>query len=1130
MALTEQVKVARRFRRAIRIDLDSGDPSAIEGFVCPLSATEVLLTMARHVAEEGHGAFTWTGPYGSGKSSLAVVLGALLNGNAPLRHLAAEALGGNTASAIWQSLPPGETGWRILPVVGRRESPAQAVGEALEACGFIHKAGPAKWTENQVLSKLGQIAEEHRGASGGLLVIVDEMGKFLEAAAHGGSDIYFFQQLAEIASRSDGRLLVVCILHQAFEEYAQRLSREAGDEWAKIQGRFVDLAVNSRSDEQIDLLSRAIETDYQPTGPGKKAQMVAELARAHSSPHLAMRLEECWPLHPIVACLLGPISRRRFGQNQRSLFGFLNSSEPMGFQDFLRAATTSEVYTPDRLWDYLRFNLEASIMASPDGHRWASSVDVLERCEALGGDDLCIKALKTIAVVGMFRERSGLVASPELLEIALSDYGGEEVSEAIARLERWSLVIYRKFDDSYVVYEGSDFDIEDAVSRALESFEGDLDFHRFESLAKLPPIVAKRHYHETGALRWFDVRVVPLAEVAASVSAYVPENGAIGAFILALPSMGEDEAHCLAMCRRAAAAESEWEVVVGAPLEQWNLTTLVRELLALEQVRNDSSELLGDGVARREVEGRIAHLQGQIEASLVGAFDAARWFRHGKRARSFSPRELNALASDLVDKRFAASPTLLNELLNRTKPSSNAVAARSALLRAMVLHEGEYRIGIEGYPAEGGLYESLLGATRLHQSTLNGWRFIAPEPDDDPCRLYPAWKAARDLLEANPHRTVSASEVYEVWRDAPFGIKGGMLPVLLVAFILSMRSKVVSYRQGVFQPWMTDLDTDYLAKDATAIGLRWMSLSEASRQLLAGLAAIVRDLHQSQTLTGIEPIDVARGLVSIYDLLPMWVKRTQHLSSNAKLLRELFKRANDPNRLIFDEIPDTFAASGDLGEDDRLRQTVASVRGGLMELSEAYPAMLYRLREVLLTELGVPNLSEAMLKEIRARADNVRALSGDHRLEAFVIRIAEFRGRDEDMESLASLATNKPAAQWVDPDLDKAAIELAQLAQRFKRLEAYAHVKGRPDRRHAMALVVGRNGGSQPVYGSFDVTNRDFKRVDALVTRIRMALASSEEQQRNIILAALSELSVEQLSMAAAEDTGAVFKQEEQAS
>ena len=105
------------------------------------------------------------------------------------------------------------------------------------------------------------------------------MGKFLEAAAQDGSDIYVLQQLAEAASRSAGRLLIVGVLHQAFEEYAHRLSHEMRDEWAKIQGRFIDLVVNTAGEEQIELISRAIESDPCPRKFGPLAATIAEFAR-----------------------------------------------------------------------------------------------------------------------------------------------------------------------------------------------------------------------------------------------------------------------------------------------------------------------------------------------------------------------------------------------------------------------------------------------------------------------------------------------------------------------------------------------------------------------------------------------------------------------------------------------------------------------------------------------------------------------------------------------------------------------------------------------------------------------------------------------------------------------------------
>ena len=46
-----------------------------------------------------------------------------------------------------------------------------------------------------------------------------------------------------------------------------------------------------------------------------------QLIRGAASDGLAGALTACWPLHPLVATLLGSISRRRFGQSQRNSAG-----------------------------------------------------------------------------------------------------------------------------------------------------------------------------------------------------------------------------------------------------------------------------------------------------------------------------------------------------------------------------------------------------------------------------------------------------------------------------------------------------------------------------------------------------------------------------------------------------------------------------------------------------------------------------------------------------------------------------------------------------------------------------------------------------------------------------------------
>ena len=554
------------------------------------------------------------------------------------------------------------------------------------------------------------------------------MGKFLEGAARDGSDVYFFQQLADMASRSNGRLIVVGILHQAFEEYSYRLSREMRDEWSKIQGRFIDLPVNTGGDEQIDLLGRAIDNGRGAVEPGLLSETVAALTNRTGSRDLPQLLEGCWPLHPVVACLLGPISRRRFGQNQRSIFGFLNSGEPHGFQDFLRRAQDGELYTPNLLWEYLRLNLEPSIMASPDGHRWALAVDALERCQGLSREETHLRLLEIVALLDMFKERSGLAPSVDALYTALPGLNPEVVRDALTQLQEWSLIIYRKFNDSYSIFEGSDFDVDGAVRRVLETM-GDLDFARLNAIADLQPIVAKRHYHKTGAMRWFDMAIAPWEEVLATPgepssqkrrSGNLPAGSAPRKIY---PERLPGKPHC-----KIVSDIQKWDLVVGLPQEAWNFTSLAQELLATEQVRDESPELQGDRVARREVEARISSLHGYLESELRRAFDCALWYTKDQdwEADRLTQAQLNGLASDLADHRFHSAPHLHNELLNRVKPSSNAVAARNALLRRMALHEGEERLGIQGFPAEGGLFASLLEQSGLYRSTPQGRLFAAP--------------------------------------------------------------------------------------------------------------------------------------------------------------------------------------------------------------------------------------------------------------------------------------------------------------------------------------------------------------------------------------------------------------------
>ena len=91
----------------------------------------------------------------------------------------------------------------------------------------------------RLFEEAGEYLERFGHAAAGILLIVDELGKFLEYGATNPDqgDVFVLQELAEAATRSRRPFLFVTILHQAIDRYAEHMSAGRRAEWAKVQGQ-----------------------------------------------------------------------------------------------------------------------------------------------------------------------------------------------------------------------------------------------------------------------------------------------------------------------------------------------------------------------------------------------------------------------------------------------------------------------------------------------------------------------------------------------------------------------------------------------------------------------------------------------------------------------------------------------------------------------------------------------------------------------------------------------------------------------------------------------------------------------------------------------------------------------------
>ncbi len=1088
-ALSDIVQISRQYQRSIRVDADIGRADALAGYICHATAASVVDGMCKQLSGTNQRCFTWTGPFGGGKSSLAVALASALHPDRNLRTKAREALRLDSRPVFDMAFPV-RKGWLIVPAVGRRGSVVAELHAALRRAQGKSVDGRSKPNAQNLIAELLEQAEVR--PHDGVLVVIDEMGKFLEASALGsGDDVYFFQELAEAAARAQGRLVVVGVLHQSFAQYSARLGIDTRDDWVKVQGRYVDLPFVAASDEVVELIGRAIEVERRPAHTFEASKAIAEAIRSRRpvvGQDFANALAACWPLHPAMAALLGPISKRQFGQNERSTFGFLASVEPHGFRSYLNSTLVSEAswYRPSDYWDYLRSNLEPAILASPDGHRWSQAVEAVERAEAKTGDPLLVDLIKNIAVIDLFRNGSGLAADAAVIGALFYDKAREELDAALQKLSALKVALYKSYIGAWSIFEGSDFDIDAAIAQALAASPG-VDYASLAQLMGLHPVVAKRHYHETGSMRWMDLSLCSIEQAEKNAAAFHPRKGEFGAFILALPSKG--------MSSRAARQRAQacsklrpWPVMVGVPTNHARIAELSAELVALEQVK-ERHELSGDAVARREVYARLAATRADLEDQLQAAVSLAKW--HDGTDQVVEPgSKLSPVASRLADELFSASPLVWSELVNRDSVSSNSVKARRELLHAMVNAEGQEALGFEGFPAERGLYETLLRSTELHRQDASGaWRFMQPG-NGFASGFELIWEATRALF-SDANARVGAHEIYALWTAPPFGMKQGIQPVILTAFMLAHKANIAVYKDGMFVPKLTDFDIDECLQDPHRFSLRWVAIDEDKSRILDGISKLLAEIGESAGAA--DPLEAARGLVAMVFNLPEWARRTQRLGETAKAMRDMLLKASDPHKVLFVDLASLLNASD--GE-----AYVAALRAPLQELAGAYGKMLTEVEGKMLEALDA---SSGDLEALRERARSVSGVSGEFRLDAFATRLANYDGSRAALEGILSLAAEKPPRDWIDRHIDAAILELAKFARRFRETEAFVGVQGRTVHSEAIAVVIGAGSDTKTISRTFALSDRHRKTVEAKADEIASMLAG-EGLQTEVLLAILA--------------------------
>ena len=1082
--LSDLFHVKGRFRRSVHLERDFyTNENLLEGYVVTATARDVLGRVISAL-ENGNSSKVWslTGPYGSGKSAFALFTANLLGnsdssktkqalalleqGDIPLHKRFSDINGNGRLSlsgfcpilisgerapisiAILRALEHGLTSFNGI---SRSDDPLPKIRTLLTA------AEKGKLPQASEITKIFESAmcqiKKHEGT--GLLLVIDELGKFLEYASQypAQGDVFVLQTLAEFAARSEEiPLFLLTILHQAFEMYAQHAAKSQREEWAKVQGRFEDIPFTEPIEQVLCLVGTALEKRSKISWD-KDFNTVIELGlkiRQLDEKEVTQLLKDCLPLHPTVALLIGPLFRR-FAQNERSLFAFLSSSEPYGLQDFLANqrydGNLLPMFSLSDLYDYLNMTQGNRLYTSNNSKKWAeieAAINWLPNpCK------ITVKLIKAIGLLGITGEViTNLKASKRLLHYALDDnteFFTKEFDSVLTELEKRSIITYRRYNDTYVLWEGSDIDIEEKLREAATHVDTKVTLTTNLSRYTLTrPLVARRHLHQKGTLRYFVTCYTDLENFDVDLRKSLDDE-ADGLLLYALPT-SEYEAEQL--CKKAKKVTQE-AVLIAIPDSIGSLQEAVSEIARLHWIQQNTPELQNDRVARRELSARITEAETDVAGQLKAIFsgdseNSCIWFYKGKRLKNInSQRERNEHLSKICNQVYRKTPILQNELINRQKISGTVTAARRQLIQYMLENEDKKDLGISGYPPEMSIYRSLLLNSGIHRSKYRRWGFHPPNKKDDKNRMKHTWSAIEDFLIKCEKKRQPIEELYKCLMEKPYGIRKGPLPILLCAAMLCYKTEIALYENGSFIPDWSMPVFERLLKAPQQFKLKRFRMTGTRSDLFSQFSKVFNQPTETQKP---DLLTVVTPLMRVIAQLPKYTLTTQELSDTAKNLRKVVLNAREPDELLFKQLPEAFgypAFGEEMATDAKaISEFFRTLRDALSELEQAYDILLNSVEQLLAEAFGLTPTAEKLRKQLVKRAEPLLAVTIEMDLKGFLIQVCS-AGHDFSswIEAIATYLAKKPPSAWIETDKAQFEINLSQISRKFRHFETVSYEK-----------------------------------------------------------------------------------------
>ncbi|AGB42038.1 hypothetical protein Halha_2155 [Halobacteroides halobius DSM 5150] len=826
----------------------------------------------------------------------------------------------------------------------------------------------------------------------GIYVVFDEFNKLLERNVESFNSKEL-QDFAEMATRSgENEIHLLLVSHKKMVQYTTDLSESQVNEWKKVQERFKTLDATEYSSQIYELMSNVIvkEQDsweeFQENNQENFEFYNKWIKDLNIGPDYNEQEKEeyilrgCYPLHPLTTILLPKLSQK-IAQNERTIFTYLSTEEENTLGEFIKENRNEDfpIVKPSSIYDYFADLMQQELDYTQVHQAWADSERALQKIEFdEKNKQEFIKSLGIITAVNNFSE---IPPSKEILKFALDHLSEQEFDNLVDKLVESKVILHRKSLDHFVFFEGSEIDFNKKIEETKAERENTFSpKYLLEENFKPAPIYPKEYNHQYKIRRYFVSDYFYLDELKSinDWDEYLIEHNdknyedGLIAYLL-LESNQEIEEATKYIEEMSDEINSD-RVIFVRPKKPLELNELLRSFDAQKILKEDKEFLKQDSLAEKELNAYITEtrqlLDNKLTKFIEPYYDNALYYHQGSViSRIKSRRDISKKISEVCEEYFAKTPVINNELVVKNKISSPQKSARKDINNRLIFRDLTERLGIEGYRPNFLIYRTMLIKTKLllkegkesenlmfnpeildNESRKNIEQNLTHTSDGEGSKegidenLKEIIRLIREKLYCSTDK-VKFKEVYDQLRRPPYGLRLGIIPILLViAGEIDDDLKHAIIRHNGEEREINAKLFERINKHPTRYTIEKTTWDSAKEEYILFLEELYDDRLEENNSEEVNRLKkLYNAIKEWYQGLPKYSRETTELSKSSVTIRKILnKRSSEVKRILLEIIPQKLLGTS-INENnvDELKELITTF---FKEHNQAYYHLINKLQ------------------------------------------------------------------------------------------------------------------------------------------------------------------------------------------